>query len=211
MRFGDQAVMFDFEGIPMIGNLNTGYAIGLTAEGRDICQRLMHEDVPPAEIVAVDEALFQHLGIGGFFGYKKPDDSLKSAYVHITQRCNLQCVGCYSLDDDRNRLADAPTEKINHAISQLASAGVEQIVISGGEPFLRDDLAAIAAYAKIECGIPSVVVLSNGIGLDAHQLKRVAPFVDRVSISFDGCTASSPAYIRGQQRYPELVRAIEAV
>ena len=71
MRFGDQAVMFDFEGIPMIGNLNTGYAIGLTAEGRDICQRLMHEDVPPAEIVAVDEALFQHLGIGGFFGYKK--------------------------------------------------------------------------------------------------------------------------------------------
>lgn len=211
MRFGDQAVMFDFEGIPMIGNLNTGYAIGLTAEGRDICQRLMHEDVPPAEIVAVDEALFQHLGIGGFFGYKKPDDSLKSAYVHITQRCNLQCVGCYSLDDDRNRLADAPTEKINHAISQLASAGVEQIVISGGEPFLRDDLAAIAAYAKIECGIPSVVVLSNGIGLDAHQLKRVAPLVDRVSISFDGCTASSPAYIRGQQRYPELVRAIEAV
>lgn len=211
MRFGDQAVLFDFEGIPMIGNMNTGYAIGLTPEGKEICQRLMREDVPPAEIVAVDEALFQHLGIGGFFGYKKQDDALKSAYIHITQRCNLQCVGCYSLDDDRNALADAPTEKINHAIAQLASAGIGQIVISGGEPFLRDDLAAIAAFAKIECGVPQVVVLSNGVGLAAHQLKRVAPFVDRVSISFDGCSADSKAYIRGEQRYAELVGAVEAV
>ncbi|WP_255467270.1 radical SAM/SPASM domain-containing protein [Raoultibacter phocaeensis] len=195
----------------MVGNLNTGYAIGLTPEGKGICTRLMHEDVPPSKIAAVDEALFQHLGLGGFFGYKKPDDMLKSAYVHVTQRCNLQCVGCYSLDDDRNSLADAPTEKINHAIAQLASAGVEQIVISGGEPFLRDDLASIVAFAKIECSIASVVVLSNGVGLDARQLKRVAPFVDRVSISFDGCSAASPAYIRGKQRFAELVRAVEAV
>lgn len=211
MKFGNQIVMFDFKGIPMVGNLNTGYAIGLTPEGKGICNRLMREDVPPAEIAAVDEALFQHLGLGGFFGYKKPDDALKSAYVHVTQRCNLDCVGCYSLDDDRNVLKDAPTEQINHAIAQLASAGVEQLVVSGGEPFLREDLAAITAFAKIECSIASVVVLSNGVGLDARQLKRVAPFVDRVSISFDGCSAQSPAYIRGKQRFTELVRAVEAV
>lgn len=211
MKFGNQIVMFDFEGIPMVGNLNTGYALGLTPQGEGLCRRLMSEDVPAPEIASVDEALFQHLGLGGFFGCENPGDSLKSAYVHVTQRCNLQCVGCYSLDEDRNALEDAPARLINQAIAQLASAGVEQIVISGGEPFLRDDLAAIAAFAKIECGIPAVVVLSNGVGLDARQLKRVAPFVDRLSISFDGCSASSPAYIRGTQRYAELVRAVEAV
>ena len=30
MRFGDQVVAFDFAGIPLVGNLNTGYVIGLT-------------------------------------------------------------------------------------------------------------------------------------------------------------------------------------
>ena len=40
MRFSDQVVAFDFAGIPMVGNMNTGYAIGLTAEGAAACEGL---------------------------------------------------------------------------------------------------------------------------------------------------------------------------
>ena len=43
MRFSDQVVAFDFAGIPMVGNMNTGYAIGLTAEGAAVCERLLRE------------------------------------------------------------------------------------------------------------------------------------------------------------------------
>ncbi|MEG0323025.1 MAG: radical SAM/SPASM domain-containing protein, partial [Raoultibacter sp.] len=211
MKFGDQVVAFDFEGIPMVGNLSTGYAIGLTADGNEICHRLLIEEVPPEEIAAVDEMLFQHLGLGGFFETRKRDESLQSAYVHVTQRCNLECAGCYSLDEQRNAFQDAPFESMARVFSELGSHNVSQVVISGGEPFLRDDLPGLLAYAKLECGIPSIVVLSNGLCMTADQLKRVAPFVDRVSISFDGCSDDSVAYIRGKQRFSELVKAVEAV
>ncbi|MEA5020174.1 MAG: SPASM domain-containing protein [Gordonibacter sp.] len=211
MRFGDQVVAFDFAGFPMIGNLNTGYAIGLTAEGAAVCARLLQEDVAEAEIIAVDEALFQHLVRGGFFTNEVPADGVLSAYLHVTQRCNLNCVGCYSLDNQRNRLPDAPLDHIKHALDELSKAGLITLIISGGEPFLRSDLPDIVAYAKHNCGIKAVTVLSNGLCMTEAALAALAPNVDCVSVSFDGCSASAPAYIRQEQRFDELVEAVGMV
>ena len=211
MRFSDQVVAFDFAGIPMVGNMNTGYAIGLTAEGAAVCERLLREEVAEPEVAAVDAALLEHLVRGGFFSDEKPADAVVSAYLHVTQRCNLSCVGCYSFDDQRNCLPDAPLEAIERALDELAAAGLATLIISGGEPFLRDDLPDIVAYAKRTCGIKSVTVLSNGTCLAEGSLAALAPNVDCVSISFDGCSASAPAYIREEQRFDELVAAVKAV
>ena len=211
MRFGDQVVAFEFAGFPMIGNLNTGYAIGLTVEGAAVCARLLQEDVAEAEVVAVDEALFQHLVRGGFFTNEAPADAVVFAYLHVTQRCNLNCVGCYSLDNQRNQLADASLDHIKHALDELSEAGLTTLIISGGEPFLRSDLPDIVAYAKRDCGIKAVTVLSNGLCMTEAALAALAPNVDCVSVSFDGCSASAPAYIRQEQRFDELVEAVGMV
>ena len=211
MRFGDQVVAFEFAGFPMIGNLNTGYAIGLTGEGAAVCARLLQEDVAEAEVVAVDEALFQHLVRGGFFANEAPADAVVSAYLHVTQRCNLNCVGCYSLDNQRNQLADASLDHIKHALDELSEAGLTTLIISGGEPFLRSDLPDIVAYAKRDCGIKAITVLSNGLCMTEAALAALAPNVDCVSVSFDGCSASAPAYIRQEQRFDELVEAVGMV
>ena len=211
MRFRDQVVAFDFAGIPMVGNMNTGYAIGLTAEGADVCERLLREEVAETEVAAVDAALLEHLVRGGFFSDEKPADAVVSAYLHVTQRCNLNCVGCYSYDDQRNCLPDAPLDAIERALDELTAAGLATLIISGGEPFLRDDLPDIVAYAKRTCGIKAVTVLSNGTCLAEGALAALAPNVDCVSISFDGCSASAPAYIREEQRFDELVAAVKAV
>ena len=40
----------------------------------------------------------------------------------------------------------------------LAAAGLSQLIISGGEPFLREDLPDIVEHAKRACGIASVTV-----------------------------------------------------
>lgn len=211
MKFADEVSLFDFNGIPMVGSLATGYAIGLTEEGAAVCERMLVQDVAQEDVSAVDPALLEHLVKGGFFA-KAPDDSrVASAYLHVTQRCNLSCAGCYSLDAQRNNLDDASFEAMTHAIDQLAAAGIMQLVISGGEPFLRPDLPKLVKHAKQACGINSVTVLSNGLCMSDLALSELAPYVDCVSISFDGCSAESCAYIRKEQRFDELVNAVRAV
>lgn len=210
MRFTSEVTMFEFAGIPIVGCWQTGAVIGLTAEGAAVCERLRREDVPEGDIAAVDPALLHQLKLGGYFDGAEAGERVASAYLHVTQRCNLNCAGCYSLDDGRNALADASTEKMKAAVEGLASVGVSQLVISGGEPFLRRDLPEIVRHAK-DCGIGKVTVLSNGTRLSSPALGELAPCVDCVSVSFDGCSASSPAYIRQEQRFDDLVEAVRAV
>ena len=195
MRFTEEVVLFDFAGIPMVGCLDTGYAIGLTEQGAAVCARMLEEDVPEDDVTAVDPALLEHLARGGFFQRVVAEPRVLSAYLHVTQRCNLACAGCYSLDEHRNRLADAPLADMKRAVEGLAAAGLSQLIISGGEPFLREDLPDIVEHAKRVCGIASVTVLSNGTRMTEEALERLAPNVDCVSVSFDGCSAAAPAYI----------------
>lgn len=211
MQFHNEVIRFDFSGIPMVGNLQSGYAIGLTDEAAQVCTALLTEEREEADLVKVDKALFEHLSLGGFFIKAKKDTSIKSAYFHVTQQCNLNCLGCYSLDDQRNVINDPSLDECKHALDELARAGLVSLIISGGEPFLRKDIAQIVRYAKETCGIASITVLSNGTCLDEAQLKEMAGYVDCVSVSFDGCSPEAPAYIREEQRFLELVDAVKAI
>lgn len=211
MKLGDRVVLFDFAGIPIVGNLTNGYVIGLTSEGSDICKKLSIAGATEEEIAAVDQNLLEHMKRGGFFESPPPLRDVTSAYLHVTQRCNLTCAGCYSDDPMRNALMDAPLNQITHAIDELSKGGVKQLVISGGEPFLRNDLAQIVQYAKKEAAIESVTVLSNGTCIDPIQLSEMTGIVDCVSVSVDGYSSDTPAYIRGEQRFDQLVRAVKAI
>lgn len=215
MKFNRETVMFDLAGIPMVGNKRTGYAIGLDDSGADVCSRLMNEDIVEDEILSADPDLLEHLKRGGFFegegNSPEPNNLVLSAYLHVTQRCNLSCAGCYSLDNHRNTLADAPLEDMFHAIDELATAGLARLVVSGGEPFLREDLSEIVRHAKVNRGIQNVTVLSNGTCISQDVLEKMAPYVDCVSVSFDGHSSCSPAYIRQEQRFDDLVAAIRAI
>ena len=66
MRFGPNVVEHAPFSIPMIGNTATGYVIGLTPEGAAVCHRMFTEDVPEAEVAAVNAELPIHLRRGGF-------------------------------------------------------------------------------------------------------------------------------------------------
>ena len=50
--------------------------------------------------------------------------------------------------DARNARRDLTLDELRGIIDALADAGCQHLVISGGEPFLRDDLAAIVAYVR---------------------------------------------------------------
>ena len=211
MRFSDQVIMFEFASTPIVGNLDNGYSIGLTPEGSKICGRLFGEDITESEIASIDNNLLQHLLAGSFFERTDTSSAPRSAYLHVTQRCNLNCVGCYSFGGHRNTLPNPTYEQLTRAVSELAKAGVTSLVISGGEPFLRKDLPELLAYAKTIEGIEEIAVATNGTRVSKESLERLAPFVSRISVSFDGASTLSVAHIRGRQRFDTLVNSIRLI
>lgn len=195
----------------MVGNLATGGIIGLTSEGAKLCQALSEIDVSPSEIPNGCLELVEHLRSGGYLAEApSPQTSLVSAYLHVTQHCNLACRYCYSADSNRNSLPDPTLSELDHAIKLLSSLGCEKLTISGGEPFLRDDLANIVSLAR-NAGIADIAILTNGLLITDKVLDSLTGTTSCIAIAFDGTSSDSPAYLRGTQHFEQLVRAVTRV
>lgn len=212
MRLGSHIVRFDLRGIPVVGNTITGTLVGLTPEGAALCDAMLERDVAGEDIPVECEELVSYLTVHGFEEGAGASETycLSSAYLHVSNTCNLSCVGCYSADCNRNRAADSSLENLCHAITVLAQLGVTRLVFSGGEPFLRRDLPDIVRNAR-EQGMENIAVLTNGTRCSDKALAKLAGNVDVVSVSFDGASPEAPAYIRGEQLFDTLVDAVKRI
>lgn len=212
MRLASHIVRFDMSGIPVVGNTVSGALVGLTPEGAGLCDVMMEREVAWDEVPVECEELVSHLVSHGFTEEAGAGECsrLASAYLHVSNTCNLSCVGCYSADCNRNRAVDPSLDDLCHAVDVLANLGVTRLVISGGEPFLRKDLLDITRYARDRC-MANITVLTNGTHCSDEVLAKLAGSVDVVSVSFDGASKESPSYIRGGQLFEVLVDAVKRI
>lgn len=212
MRLGRQVVRFSIGSVPVVGNTVTGAIVGLTSDGAQLCDRMLKQDVAEVAIQADCLELIEYLKMHGFLADQNDtlEPSIRSAYLHVTNFCNLDCVGCYSRNSARNRVEDPPLENLKHAVRLLSELGVEQLVISGGEPFIRGDLAEVACAAK-GYGVTKVVVLTNGTLCTREHLVGLQGAVDTISVSFDGASAEDSAYVRGSQFFERLVSSVRNI
>jgi len=58
--------------------------------------------------------------------------------VSPTMRCNLKCVGCYAAQYLKDN--DLPYETLDRICRDAKTMGIYMITVSGGEPFIRQDL-----------------------------------------------------------------------
>lgn len=208
---GSQVVEIDFNGIPFIGNTNNGSIIGLTQEGSCLYCGIRSGELSVEQFADADSQLYSHMQTHGYFDNSPAPEEPNAVYFHLTQNCTLRCTGCYSDATTRNRSKDASYGQITSALKKLSDAGVSSVFFSGGEPFLRDDLSEIIIYAHEECNFDSIVLLTNGTCIDEDSLARMEGYVSKVSVSFDGTSNDSIAYIRLEQRYDQLVQAIKTI
>ena len=131
------------ESIWMLFNFDNQAVIGLDDKGRGFWNKIKNGNVTETEIKN-NQDLYDALLEEDFIRtepFKKEEQfHITSAYVHLLNRCNLNCLGCYSMNDARNKETDASTEQWKLGFSRLKQAGVSSIVISGGEPLLRKDI-----------------------------------------------------------------------
>jgi 12,18-didecarboxysiroheme deacetylase len=102
-----------------------------------------------------------------------------------TKACNLRCIHCYYTANVRSDPDELATDEAKTMIDDLAAFGAPVLLFSGGEPFLRDDLYELGAYA-VERGLRTVIS-TNGTLIDPDAAARVkeAGF-SYVGISLDG-------------------------
>lgn len=202
-KFHVDVVKFEVDGINMIGNNQTGSLIGLNADGNKFVENIYN--FGEGELSKETELLYDALKKGNYFEDKEKNaNRIVSAYVHITDRCNLHCVGCYSYVEKRNKKKDLTLEEICYELNQLAENGVRIIVISGGEPFIREDIDMICKYAK-DLGMV-VQIITNGTMPQERYLKAL-PFIDAISVSVDGYQENIH-FIRDEGIMPNVLETV---
>ena len=119
---------------------------------------------------------------------------------NITRRCNLACDHCY-IDAVRRRRSfpdELGTTDAGRLIAQIAAlAPGAMLVLSGGEPMLRRDLAALVKLAA-ESGLAPVIG-TNGTLLNERRAKRLKDAgAAGVGISLDAATPAFHDRLRGK-------------
>ncbi|HVO86083.1 MAG TPA: radical SAM protein [Candidatus Eisenbacteria bacterium] len=108
----------------------------------------------------------------------------------LTRKCNFRCRGCNVWrQQDRNELS---TEAVKRGLSILRDIGVVDLVLSGGNPLLRDDINEIVEYAS---QFFITTVYDNG----SMALKKIDALrhADLVAISIDSLDPKKNDYVRG--------------
>lgn len=127
--------------------------------------------------------------------------------VSVTDRCNLNCRGCYARALRHASADELPVERFRGLLTEARELGVSIVMLAGGEPLLRPDiLAATRDY-------PEVVfpVFTNGTLVDDHWVERFRCQRNLIAVaSIEGAESETDAR-RGDGVYSRLKGLAERV
>ena len=95
---------------------------------------------------------------------------LSQLFWNVTYACNYRCGICFT-DASQRRADELTTDEAFDLVDHAAAAGVRDIIIAGGEPFMREDLVLVLAHMA-ELGI-SARVATNGVLLTDERLAQL--------------------------------------
>ena len=115
----------------------------------------------------------------------------------VTRRCNLFCAHCRASAGSGQYQGELDTRECYGIIDQILAVGKPLLILTGGEPLMREDIFPIAEYAAHK-GL-RVVMGSNGTLISAGIAAKLKDIpVSRVSVSLDFPGAELQDSFRGQ-------------
>lgn len=145
---------------------------------------------------------------GGRLQFGTPS-ALRELWLHTNNSCNLACTHCLV----RSGPAETPGlagRDWMRVIREALADGVERFYLTGGEPFLREDLPELARLVTEEGG-RELIILTNATlfrGPRVSALDRLDRERVRLQVSVDGARAGTNDPIRGTGTFE---RALEGV
>ncbi|SDC74061.1 heme d1 biosynthesis radical SAM protein NirJ [Cupriavidus sp. YR651] len=126
---------------------------------------------------------------------------------NLVRRCNLNCRHCYATSADVDFRGELETDEALAVLDQLKATGVPALILSGGEPLMRQDLYVIATRAR-ELGF-HLSLSSNGTLLDAgHAARLAATGFDYVGVSLDGLAPTHDRFRRSDGAFDRALAGL---
>jgi cyclic pyranopterin phosphate synthase len=144
---------------------------------------------------------------------------IRSVRVSVTDKCNFRCTYCMPAEglEWLGRSEILTFEEIARLVGVLASLGVDEVRLTGGEPLVRRDLPTLVAMLAAIPGVRDLSLTTNGVLLDRLAGPLVAAGLKRINVSLDSLSHvrfaeltrrdALDAVLRGleeAERYPEL-------
>ncbi len=107
--------------------------------------------------------------------------------LSVTDRCNLRCFYC--MPDERMKFLPKKEllsyEELGFVVHELVELGIKKLRITGGEPFVRQDMMGfltgiVDSHPELELGITS-----NGVLLGRHIKELKALGIQKINLSLD--------------------------
>jgi AdoMet-dependent heme synthase len=129
----------------------------------------------------------------------------------VTQACHLSCDHCRADAQPDRHPDELTTDEGKRLLEDAAAFGEGQLVVlSGGDPLVRDDVAELVAYGD-ELGLRMTMTPSGTRSLSTERIEALADAgLERIAVSLDGASAGSHDAFRGETgSFAETIRAVE--
>jgi len=124
--------------------------------------------------------------------------------LYLTHRCNSRCLTC---DYWRHGRDDMNLASVMRVLPSFAQLGTQWVLLSGGEPLLNPEWAAIGEVLRSH-GL-SLWLLTSGLALAKHA-PRVVELIDAITVSLDGTDRATYAAIRGLDAFDKVCEGIRS-
>jgi cyclic pyranopterin phosphate synthase len=112
---------------------------------------------------------------------------IKSLRVSVTDKCNFRCRYCMPAEGlewlDREEVLSF--EEIQRLVRVLASMGVDEVRLTGGEPLVRRELPVLVEMLAGAPGVRDLSLTTNGVLLDRFAGPLVEAGLRRLNVSLD--------------------------
>lgn len=129
----------------------------------------------------------------------------------VTSKCNLNCIHCYGGERSKERYLELDTNFCHYIIDQLSESNVVNVIIAGGEPFMRNDLVELLKHIK-ENHI-KFEILTNGTRITKeyiNQIEALGQFNKTpIQVSLDGPTAEIHNAQRGVDCFDRVLQGLK--
>jgi cyclic pyranopterin phosphate synthase len=133
--------------------------------------------------------------------------------VSITDRCNFRCQYCMPAEGlpwlERREILTF--EEITRIVGLLASMGVGDVRLTGGEPLVRRDFPSLAAMLAGLPGVREISVTTNGFLLERDAEALVAAGISRFNVSIDSLQRDRFFELTRRDALPRVLRGLEVL